>query len=127
MAATRSNRSHDKYFHGTTRRLVLRTCDSAVLALAFWLAAKLVPRCMHCWGREGSARRLDGQLPGRPPVTSANATVSLVDFVWVFVTMSPPIIIWLSSVWRLSADSGTDARTRSRLRACTLRWRESEF
>ena len=77
----------------TTRRLVLRTCDSAVLALAFWLAAKLVLPLHSVLGPGGilHAGWMDSVLV--PAGESVNARLSLTDFVWVFVTMSPPIII----------------------------------
>ena len=76
-----------------TRRLVLRTCDLAVLAIAFWLAVKLVPP-LHALLWSGGvlhAEWVDSFLS--PAGDTANATVTLVDFVWVFVTMGPTIII----------------------------------
>jgi exopolysaccharide biosynthesis polyprenyl glycosylphosphotransferase len=76
-----------------TRRLVLRTGDFAVLAIAFWLAAKLVP-ALHALLRPGgvlNAGWINSFLA--PAGESGNAKVSLVDFVWVFVTMCPTIII----------------------------------
>jgi len=86
--------SHTIYDSMTaTRRLVLRTCDFMVLALAFWLAGKLVLPLHAVVGSGGvlHAGWIDSFLA--PAGDSGNTTLSLVDFVWVFVTMCPTIII----------------------------------
>jgi len=76
-----------------TRRLVLRTCDFTILAIAFWLAAKLVPPLHSVLVSGGTlhAGWIDSFLA--PAADSRNATLSLGDFVWVFVTMCPTTII----------------------------------
>jgi exopolysaccharide biosynthesis polyprenyl glycosylphosphotransferase len=77
----------------TTRRLVLRTCDFMVLAIAFWLAGKLVLP-LHAMVGSGGVLHvgwIDGFLA--PASDSGNAKLSLVDFAWVFITMCPTIIL----------------------------------
>lgn len=76
-----------------TRRLVLRICDLVILAIAFWLAAKLVPSLHALLGSGGAlhAGWIDSLLA--PAGDTGNARLSFVELVWVFVIMCPSIII----------------------------------
>lgn len=76
-----------------TRRLVLLTCDFAVLSVAFWLAAKLVPllRGLVVPGGVLNAAWIDNLLVSTDD--SGGASIGLAELVRVFVTMCPAIIV----------------------------------
>ena len=75
-----------------TRRLVLRTCDFAALAIAFWFAGKVVPT-LNTLLVSGvlHAGWIDSLLS--PAVDPENARLNLAEFVWVFVTTAPVIVV----------------------------------
>jgi exopolysaccharide biosynthesis polyprenyl glycosylphosphotransferase len=77
----------------TTRRLVLRTLDFVILAIAFWLAVRLVPALHTLLGPGGvfHAGWIDGILA--PAGDPENGGLTLVELVSVFATMCPATIV----------------------------------
>ena len=75
-----------------TRRLTLMACDSVVLAMAFWLAVKLIPIlfALLIYGGMLHFARIANIAPASKAAMSA---LSLREFVWVFVVMCPATVV----------------------------------